>query len=224
MYQISFENMSNSSGSVSFTDTTPASGNFYTYTSPSVHLKPGNYKVKLTNIGYNGYQGQIENNFNFTVYNAVEASVPFHTSFEEESVDISSAYAMTGKVSHTGAYIVNLPPAALGYDKVIVSYWGKSSASSPWQYVENTVTLGSSQNYSIGSNYAYIDEVRVYPVDARMKTYTYDPFYKTQTSIMNENGQAEYYDYDAFGRLKEVYIMEGNVKKTIKTTNYHYKP
>ncbi|WP_378103599.1 hypothetical protein [Chryseobacterium sp. sg2396] len=224
MYQISFENMSNSSGSVSFTDTTPASGNFYTYTSPSVHLKPGTYKVKLTNIGYNGYQGQIENNFNFTVYNAVEASVPFHTSFEEESVDISSAYAMTGKVSHTGAYIVNLPPAALGYDKVIVSYWGKSSASSPWQYVENTVTLGSSQNYSIGSNYAYIDEVRVYPVDARMKTYTYDPFHKTQTSIMNENGQTEYYDYDAFGRLKEVYIMEGNVKKTIKTTNYHYKP
>ncbi|WP_146939944.1 hypothetical protein [Chryseobacterium hagamense] len=224
MYQTSFQNMNNSSGTVFFTDTTPASGNFYTYTSPSVHLKPGTYKVKLTNIGYNGYQGQIENNFNFTVYNAVEASVPFHTSFEEESVDISTAYAITGKVSHTGAYIVNLPPAALGYDKVIVSYWGKSGASSPWQYVENTVTLGSSQNYSIGSNYTYIDEVRVYPVDARMKTYTYDPFYKTQTSIMNENGQTEYYDYDAFGRLKEVYIMEGNVKKTIKTTNYHYKP
>ncbi len=224
MYQTSFVNMNNNSGTVSFTDTTPASGNFFTYTSPSVHLKPGTYKVKLTNIGYNGYQGQIENNFNFTIYNAVEASIPFHTSFEEESVNINTAYAKTGKVSHTGEYVVNLPPSTLGYDKVIVSYWGKASASSLWQYVENTVTLGSSQNYSIGSNYAYIDEVRVYPVDARMKTFTYDPFYKTQTSIMNENGQTEYYDYDAFGRLKEVYIMEGNVKKTIKTTNYHYKP
>jgi len=224
MYQTSFQNMNNSSGSVSFTDTTPASGNFFTYTSPSVHLKPGTYKVKLTNIGYNGYQGQIENNFNFTIYNAVESSIPFHTSFEEQTVNVSNAYAMTGKVSHTGEYVVNLPSATLGYDKVIVSYWGKSGASSPWQYVENTVILGSSQNYSIGSNYAYIDEVRVYPVDAKMKTFTYDPFYKTQTSIMNENGQTEYYDYDAFGRLKEVYIMEGNVKKTIKTTNYHYKP
>ncbi|WP_294243952.1 hypothetical protein [uncultured Chryseobacterium sp.] len=224
MYQTSFQNINNSSGSVSFTDITPASGNFHTYTSPSVHLKPGTYKVKLTNVGYNGYQGQIENNFNFTVYNPVEASVPFHTSFEEESVNVSTAYAMTGKSSHTGDYVVNLPSGNLGYDKVIVSYWGKASASSPWQYIENIVTLGSMQNYLIGTNYAYIDEVRLYPVDARMKTYTYDPFYKTQTSIMNENGQTEYYDYDASGRLKEVYMIEGNVKKTIRTTNYHYKP
>lgn len=224
MYQTSFENMNNSSGSVSFTDTTPASGNFYTYTSPSVHLKPGTYKVKLTNVGYNGYQGQIENNFNFTIYNSVESSIPFHTSFEEETVNTSNTYALTGKVSHTGNYVVNLPSSSLGYDKVIVSYWGKSGASTPWQYVENTVTLGNAQNYLIGSNYAYIDEVRVYPVGAQMTTYTYDPFHKEQTSIMKPNGQTEYYDYDAFGRLKEVYIMEGNVKKTVRTTNYHYKP
>lgn len=224
IYQTSFENMNNSSGAVSFTDTTPASGNFYTYTSPSVHLKPGTYKVKLTNVGYNGYQGQVENNFNFTIYNSVESSIPFHTSFEEETVNTSNTYALTGKISHTGNYVVNLPSSSLGYDKVIVSYWGKSGASTPWQYVENTVTLGNAQNYLIGSNYSYIDEVRVYPVGALMTTYTYDPFHKGQTSIMKPNGQTEYYDYDAFGRLKEVYIIEDNVKKVLKSTSYHYKP
>lgn len=224
MYQTSFENLNNSSGSVAFTDTTPASGNFHTYTSPSVHLKPGTYKVKLTNIGYNGYQGQIENNINFTIYNSVEASIPFHTSFEEETVNTSNTYALTGKVSHTGNYVLSLPSGSLGYDKVIVSYWGKSGASSPWQYVENMVTLGNVQNYLIGSNFAYIDEVRVYPVGALVTTYTYDPFHKGQTSIMKPNGQTEYYDYDAFGRLKEVYIMENNVKKVLKSTSYHYKP
>lgn len=224
MYQITFENINNSSGTVSFTDSTPANGNFYTFTTPSVNLKPGTYKVKLTNIGYNGYQGQIENNFNFSVENSVEASIPFHTSFEEETMNVTNTYALTGKVSHTGNYVVNLPSSSLGYDKVIVSYWGKSGASTPWQYIENTVTLGNAQNYLIGSNFAYIDEVRVYPVNTLMTTYTYDPFHKGQTSIMKPNGQTEYYDYDALGRLKEVYIMEGNVKKTIRTTNYHYKP
>jgi len=224
MYQVTFENINNSSGTVSFTDSTPSNGNFYTFTTPSINLKPGNYKVKLTNIGYNGYQGQIENNFNFNIESTVEASIPFHTSFEEEIINTSNTYALTGKVSHTGSYVVNLPSSSLGYDKVIVSYWGKSGASTPWQYVENTVNLGNAQNYLIGSNFAYIDEVRVYPVGALMTTYTYDSFHKGQTSIMKPNGQTEYYDYDAFGRLKEVYIMEDNVKKLLKSTSYHYKP
>lgn len=226
MYQVTFENTNNGSGSASFTDTTPPSGNNFTYTSPTVHLKPGLYKVKLTNIGYNGYQGQVENNFNFTVYDAIEASIPFHTSFEEDITNINETYAITGKNSHVGLYTIKFPQTStLGYNKVIVSYWSKSGASTPWQYVENTVDLsGGAQSYTIGAYNTYIDEVRVYPPDARMKTFTYDPFYKTQTSIMGENGQTQYYNYDSFGRLKEQYKMEGNIKKLLKSANYHYKP
>jgi YD repeat-containing protein len=225
MYNISFKNLDNPAYSVLFTDTTPSGSNSHTFTTPAQLLKPGNYQVNLTNVGYNGYQGMIEHLFNIIVYNPVniERSIPFHTSFEEDRENVSEIHAKTGVKSHIGQYIVRLPQISSGYDKVIVSYWGKSTDSSPWEYVEDTVTVNG-QNINIGSSYYFIDEVRVYPVGAMMSTYTYDPFYREQTSVMKPNGQTEYYNYDAFGRLKEVYIMEGNVKKTLRITNYHYKP
>ncbi len=224
MYQISFENINNSSGSALFTDTTPSTGNNHLFTSPSVLLKPGTYKIKLTNIGYNGYQGSIENNFNFKIYNTVNINkvIPFHTSFEEDVEYVNTTDAKTGNKSHVGQYSVKLPDASLGYDKVVISYWGKISAGSPWQYVENIVDVAG-QNVQIGQAYNYIDELRVYPVNSMMTTYTYDAFYKQPTSIMKPNGDTEYYNYDSFGRLKEVYIIEDNVKKVIKSNTYHYK-
>ena len=48
----------------------------------------------------------------------------------------------------------------------------------------------------------YIDEIRIFPVDAQMITYTYNPPIGI-TSIMNPNGVASYYEYDSFGRLKK---------------------
>ena len=42
------------------------------------------------------------------------------------------------------------------------------------------------------------------------------------TSMTDPRGITTYYDYDAFGRLKESYIMEDGVKKTLETYDYHY--
>lgn len=225
MYQITFENLTNSANSVSFTDSTPSGGNSHTFTTPSQLLKPGNYKAVLTNIGYNGYQGMIEHQFNFTIYNTVNISksIPFHTSFEDDIESVNKVHAKTGNQSHIGQYTIKLPSAVSASDKVIVSYWGKASDTSPWEYVENIVNVAG-QDYLIGQYHYYIDEVRVYPVDSRMTTFTYDPFYKQQTSVMSPNGQTQYFDYDHSGRLSEIYIMEGNIKKTQKKINLHYKP
>jgi hypothetical protein len=99
MYQILFENIDNSAGSVSFTDTTPAGGNSHTFITQAQLLKSGTYKVKLTNVGYNGYQGSIEHQFNFIIYNTVniDKAIPFHTSFEEDVENVSMTKAKTGK-------------------------------------------------------------------------------------------------------------------------------
>ena len=220
MYNIQFENLNNNLYSTTFTDSAPAGGNSHTFTSPSVLLKPGTYKVKLTNVGYNGYQGSIEHQFNFTVYNTVniDKGIPFHTSFEEDVENVSSARSKTGKKSHTGQYYVKIPPASMGYDKVIVSYW-KAEESSSWEYVENTVDANG-QDYYIAP-YNFIDEVRMYPVGALMTTYTYDPFYKQPISIMKPNNDCEYYKYDSFGRLIDVRDENGNL---LKEYQYHDKP
>jgi YD repeat-containing protein len=103
---------------------------------------------------------------------------------------------------------------------VIVSYWGRAGDTSAWEYVENVVDANG-QDYNIGGGYYYIDEVRMYPVGARMTTYTYDPFYKQPTSVMKPDNQVEYYRYDSFGRLTDVRDENGNL---LKENQYHYKP
>jgi YD repeat-containing protein len=64
-----------------------------------------------------------------------------------------------------------------------------------------------------------IDEVRVYPADARMTTYTYDPLIG-MTSSSDENNVTTFYEYDSFGRLK---LIRDNNRNILKTYDYHYK-
>jgi YD repeat-containing protein len=40
---------------------------------------------------------------------------------------------------------------------------------------------------------------------------------------INPLGITTYYDYDAFGRLKEAYIIEDNIKKVVQKYDYHYR-
>lgn len=58
--------------------------------------------------------------------------------------------------------------------------------------------------------------------------YVYKPLVGV-TAIVQPNGQAEHYQYDSFGRLQEVYVMEydtaGNptIKRVIRKLEYNYK-
>ncbi|WP_162927202.1 hypothetical protein [Flavobacterium anhuiense] len=192
----------------------------------SYFLPSGTYTIAI-NAGYGGKSGPYQHDINFNMTSTVEQkfNIPFHTSFEEDIDAVNTVYAKTGKKSHSGSYTINIPPASAGYSKIIVSYWGKANASSSWTYEENILDANAGFVHTIGSSYAYIDEVRMYPATAMMTTYTYDPFCKVQTSIMNPNNKAEYYDYDGFGRLKEIYLKEtGDVKSIVKSFNYSLKP
>jgi YD repeat-containing protein len=63
------------------------------------------------------------------------------------------------------------------------------------------------------------DDVRIYPKDALMTTYTYDPLVGV-TSTTDPKGQSVYYEYDPFLRLMNVKDKDGNI---IKHTDYHYQ-
>ena len=63
--------------------------------------------------------------------------------------------------------------------------------------------------FSINSN---IDEVRLYPKNARMRTVTYDPLIG-KTSECDENNRIIKYEYDNLGRLRFIKDEKGNVVK-----------
>lgn len=186
----------------------------------TISLPAGEYTVEATVIyPYGTTHNDNEINVTLSASVAVGASLPFYTSFEEDTDQLSTAYFKTGKKCHTGLYTLQVPPSSLGYGQVIISYWGKTNASAPWTYVEQTVnTTTAGFNSTIGSGYAYIDEVRMYPVDARMYTYTYDPAIGV-TDITDFETDTMYYEYDEFGRLKYIRDKDNNI---LSKTEYNF--
>ncbi len=110
--------------------------------------------------------------------------------------------AHTGNQFKSGDYTVVFPVS--GLRKYKVSYWYRSGSS--WLYQEKDYT-GTGMVLSEGDA---IDDVRVYPVDALMTTYTHDTFYGL-TSQAGPDNRPMYYIYDAAGRLKLLKDQDGNI-------------
>jgi YD repeat-containing protein len=107
--------------------------------------------------------------------------------------------------------ITSNEPSIEGYSPTVVR-----SDSCGWTYYEWQV---APDDIVLTAEDCYIDEVRQYPVDAIMTTYTYDPIIG-MTSQTDANGKTTYYEYDSFGRLKYVKDHENNI---VKEYVYHIK-
>jgi YD repeat-containing protein len=65
-----------------------------------------------------------------------------------------------------------------------------------------------------GGNKVWFDDIRLYPSDAQMTTYTYEPLVGV-TSMADARGLTTSYEYDGFQRLKTVRNNDGNIIKSI---------
>lgn len=111
----------------------------------------------------------------------------------------------------------------------IISYWGKAgsvtvNSGSPartgkaingWTFYEHEIT-GTSVTVS-GNK--YIDELRLYPKGARMKSFTYYPLIGIRSEC-DENNQLTYYEYDSFNRLKLIRDEDGRI---LRRMDYQYQ-
>jgi YD repeat-containing protein len=114
-----------------------------------------------------------------------------------------------------------------------ISYWTQNSApytiagtisgypikgvtNNGWTYYEHHVTGQTTITVSGSGN---VDDVRLYPSNAQMTTYTYDPLIG-MTSSTDAKGEVTYYEYDSFQRLQNIKDKDGNI---IKSYVYHYQ-
>lgn len=133
----------------------------------------------------------------------------FYEGFEEGSAT-GTATPHTGKKYLIGDYTTTFTkPNARTYT---IEYWYLSGGQ--WTYTATTYTNG--MTLTAGDA---IDDVRIYPTDARIKTYTYEPGLGI-TSVLDENGTAIFYQYDSFGRLWQVKNDKGGIEKQY---TYNYK-
>ncbi len=88
-----------------------------------------------------------------------------------------------------------------------------------WTYYEFEVADASQISTITISGNGLIDEVRLYPRNARITTFTYDPGIG-KTSESDKTGRSIYYEYDDLGRLVQVRDQYRNL---IKAYQYNYK-
>ncbi len=103
----------------------------------------------------------------------------------------------------------------------LITYWKKNGrvtvnganpsftgeTANGWTYCEHLLT--STINASIAGD-AIIDDLRAYPANARMKTFTYKPLFGVSATC-DENSKINFYEYDALGRLVLVKDQNGNI-------------
>lgn len=145
------------------------------------------------------------------VTNATDKLV-FHTSFEDETTNISTD-AKTGRKSKTNGFSKSLNQLIGGAYKL--TYWQKQGAQ--WVLIKEDVNVTGS-TYSISLT-GQVDEVRFHPSNSLMSTYAYNPGVGV-TSVTDPNNVTSYYFYDDFNRLKAIKDDKG---KVLKTFQYHYK-
>jgi len=141
-----------------------------------------------------------------------------------------TAGGYTGSSSYTlsnGNITAAIGNTALKY---VVSYWSKNGAAgvngitaltgpqhNGWTYYEHILPAGTI-NVTI-SGTANIDELRLYPTDAQVTTFTYTPLVG-MTSLCDAKNLVMYYEYDGQGRLLRVKDQDNNI---VKRYDYKYQ-
>lgn len=178
-----------------------------------------------------GYDGK------YVIASVINAEIltdkPVYTSFEDEglggwSLTGPAAYNNTMSLTGTQSFVLsgsNSLSAPLNTTKPYrLSFWANNSSvtvasavlvkSAPviagFTYYEYLIAQGTASVMVSGS--ASIDELRLYPATARMRTVAYDPLIG-KTSECDENNRIIYYEYDELGRLRFTRDDQRNVVK-----------
>lgn len=135
----------------------------------------------------------------------------YHTSFEEDAL-ANTQYQKTGRGSKAinGTYVIPTAnrPAFIG--TYLLSWWEKIGTAG-WAYKEKSISytvIGAA--IATDAVNGYIDEVRLYPVGAKMTTFAHEPLVGI-TSITDANNVSVYFEYDEFNRLKLKRDQDGNI-------------
>lgn len=170
------------------------------------------------------------------VVNAQPTDIAY-TSFEADGSgnwNISSTNRIKEAFTGTQCYDLskgNITKSGLSSSKTYwLNYWAKTGASISVTGAAQTIQGPTQNNWTLWtkkitgvssitiSGSGYVDELRLYPDKAGIKTYTYIPGIGMSSSV-DENNNVSLYEYDELGRLK---LLRDGSRNILKTYCYNY--
>jgi hypothetical protein len=166
-------------------------------------------------IAYTSFEADGKGNWSYNGTPVALAAVP--TGRKAYTLDGTNPISRTGLNAAT-TYIVSYwttQSSALSIAGTFQGYPLKGKQVGNWTFFMHKVSGQTSVQISGSGS---IDELRLYPASAQMKTYTYDPLIGT-TSECDVNNRIAYYEYDDAQRL---YLVRDQDRNVLKEFNYAY--
>lgn len=180
----------------------------------SLHLIANIRNAQESDVGYTSFEN--DGNVSWSISSAQRNTQEFVTG--SKSYDLGNGVVTKNSLNPSKTYKI--------------TFWSKSSnvrvngngaiageMLRGWTYYEAFVSTASSITISTASGSALIDELRLYPEESSMTTYTYTPGVGV-TSVADENSIVTYFIYDALKRLIYVRDKDGGI---IQSHVYNYK-
>jgi YD repeat-containing protein len=171
-----------------------------------------------TDIAYTSFEADGFGNWVFTGSANLDNTSPTGNScynIGQTSGTITKS-GLTSATSYLVSYWIK-GTTSLSITGTVAGYPVKGKTINGWTYFEHKISGQTSCTVS-GTGAVYIDELRLYPYAAQMKTFTYTPLIG-KSSQCDADNRITYYQYDGFGRLKVLLDQDHNI---VKTYQYHY--
>ncbi len=99
--------------------------------------------------------------------------------------------------------------------------WSFGVSGRQWRFYQARIRIHKVDPLLLlGGSHVLIDDLHLYPADARLTTYTYKPLVGVE-SVIDESNYTTRYEYDGFGRLQTVRDDDG---KVLTTQEYRFRP
>ncbi|KIO76009.1 hypothetical protein TH53_17470 [Pedobacter lusitanus] len=134
----------------------------------------------------------------------------FYEGFEEVSDNVITGGAHSGNKYYNTDYRIPLSFTFTKGNNYIIQWW--NYVDDKWNFNQQPYTPDILLK-------GPVDDIRIFPKDAKMTTYTYDSSGNI-TSQTDAKGNVTNYEYDEFQRLNSVKDQNGNI---LKNNTYNYK-